>query len=505
MTKHALISVSDKTGIVPFAKVIQKYGYEIISTGGTAKSLKEAGIKTKDISEITEFPEMMDGRVKTLHPKIHGGLLAVRENKEHMSIAKKHAIEMIDLVIVNLYPFEATIQKKGVSLEEAIENIDIGGPSMLRSAAKNHHSVAVVTDPKDYNHIIEEMEKHDGAITQETKKALAVKVFSMTAHYDSLIYHYLNNQYKPGEVFQSQKMPEKITFSYSKAQDLRYGENPHQIAAYYGHPYKQLHGKELSFNNIIDMDAAWAITSDFSEPAVAIVKHTNPCGAAIGKDLSEAYSKALASDPVSAFGGIVSLNKPVDAKTAKKISETFYEIVVAPSFEKEALSILEEKKNLRLIERQFWGEGFDVKRTDAGLLVQTRDEYVENEKDFKVVTKTKPQHMTELVFAMKICRHVKSNAIVLTKDGATIGVGAGQMSRIDSLQNAAKKAGEKAKGAVLASDAFFPFKDNVDLAAQIGIKEIIQPGGSVRDQESIDACNEYGISMVFTGIRHFKH
>jgi phosphoribosylaminoimidazolecarboxamide formyltransferase/IMP cyclohydrolase len=498
---RALISVSDKTGITDLAKELVKLGFELISTGGTSKALKEAGIKVMDISDVTGFPEMLDGRVKTLHPKIHGGLLSLRDNKEHMKTCKEHGIELIDLVIVNLYPFEKTIQKKDVTLEEAIENIDIGGPSMLRSAAKNYRSVGVVTDPADYPLVLQELKDNQGQLTAGTKARLAVKVFAVTSYYDSLIYNYLQEQYKTD----TSVLPETMTIGLRKAQDLRYGENPHQTAAYYGSPYNCLQGKELSFNNIIDIDAAAMIVADFTEPAAAIIKHTNPCGAAIGKDIMEAYSKALAADPVSAFGGIVGLNREVTKPLAEKMAELFLEVIVAPSYSAEALTVLSAKKNLRLITTDFSVSGYDLKRTVHGFLVQDRDKMTTTEKDLKVVTKKNPAMLNDLLFAWKICRHVKSNAIVLAKDGVVVGVGAGQMSRIDALELALKKSRSAPIGTVMASDAYFPFRDCVDKAKAAGIVEIVQPGGSIRDQESVDACNEHGIAMVFTGRRHFKH
>ncbi|MFC1517813.1 bifunctional phosphoribosylaminoimidazolecarboxamide formyltransferase/IMP cyclohydrolase [Candidatus Margulisiibacteriota bacterium] len=498
---RALISVSDKTGIEELAKELVAMDFEIISTGGTSKALKKAGLNVKDISDITGFPEMLDGRVKTLHPKIHGGLLSLRANKEHMQTVEEHGIGLIDLVIVNLYPFEKTIQKEKVTLEEAIENIDIGGPSMLRSAAKNYQSVGVVTDPSDYPVVIKELKENNGQLTKETKEKLAVKVFEQTSYYDGLIFNYLKGQYSNG----SEPMPEKFALSLPKAQELRYGENPHQKAAYYGKPYKQLQGKELSFNNIIDIDAAAMIVADFKEPAATVIKHTNPCGAATDKDIFKAYEKALAGDPVSAFGGIVGLNREVPEELAAKLVELFLEVIVAPSFSKEALKILKEKKNLRLIETDFTQAPYDIKRTVHGLLVQDRDEMTTTKKDLKTVTNTKSKDTDNLLFAWKMCRHVKSNAIVLAKDSALLGVGAGQMSRIDSLELAIKKSRSDTKGSVMASDAFFPFRDCVDKAKEAGITEIIQPGGSKRDQESIDACNEHKIAMLFTGKRHFKH
>jgi phosphoribosylaminoimidazolecarboxamide formyltransferase / IMP cyclohydrolase len=499
---RALISVSDKTGIVELAKELVTLDFEIISTGGTSKVLKEAGLQTMDISDVTEFPEMLDGRVKTLHPKIHGGLLSLRDNKEHMATCQEHGIELIDLVVVNLYPFEKTIQKENVTLEEAIENIDIGGPSMLRSAAKNYQSVGVVTDPEDYAKVIEELKNNKGKLTKETKEALGIKVFEKTAYYDSVIFNFLNKQKKDQKA-----LPQKMTIPLTKAQDLRYGENPQQKAAYYGKPFEQLQGKELSFNNIIDIDSAAAIVADFKDdkPFVAILKHTNPCGAALGETIEEAYTKALAGDPTSAFGGIVGLNKEVTKELAAKLLEMFLEVIIAPGYSKEALELLETKKNLRLIISDFSSDALDMKRTGHGLLIQDRDEMLTTEKELTIPTNKKPADIENLLFAWKMCRHVKSNAIVLVKDKALLGVGAGQMSRIDALELAIKKAQADTTGSVMASDAFFPFRDCVDKAKNSGIIEIIQPGGSIRDEESITACNEHEMSMAFTGRRHFKH
>lgn len=494
---RALVSVSDKTGIVEFCQGLAALGFEIVSTGGTSRVLKEHGLKTIDISEVTQFPEMLDGRVKTLHPKIHGGLLALRDNPEHIAICKKQGITFIDLVVVNLYPFEQTIADPDIELTEAIENIDIGGPSMLRSAAKNYRSVGVITDPADYAPVLAELKKNK-ELSLPTKERLAVKVYERTAAYDQAISAYLNKTLLKKDMSAA---------GLGAAQKLRYGENPHQNAVYIGRPYTQLHGKELSFNNIIDIDAAQNIVADFSEPAVAIIKHTNPCGAAIGKTLEEAYDKALACDPVSAFGGIIGVNRPVSAELAEKVAKLFVEVIAAPEYTPEALAKLKEKKNIRLIKTEFVITGPDVKRTNNGYLVQDRDQMLTTEKDLQLKTKKAPQDVQNLLFAWKICRHVKSNAIVLAKDCATIGVGAGQMSRIDAFDCAVKKAENSAqlKGCVLASDAYFPFRDVVDKAASLGIAEIIQPGGSIRDAESIAACDEHDIAMVFTGRRHFKH
>lgn len=493
---RALVSVSDKTGIVDFCKGLVELGFDVVSTGGTSKTLKEHGVKNIDISEVTNFPEMLDGRVKTLHPKIHGGLLALRNNPEHVATCKKHEITFIDLVVVNLYPFEQTIANPDIKLHEAIENIDIGGPSMLRSAAKNYQSVGVITDPADYPKILAELKANQCQLTLKTKEELAVKVFIRTSAYDSAIAAYLSRSL--------------VGVAAGPAtQKLRYGENPHQNAVYIGKPYEQLHGKELSFNNIIDIDAAQNIVADFTEPAIAIIKHTNPCGAAIGKTIEQAYDKALACDPVSAYGGIVGANRTVTAELAERVAKLFVEVVVAPDFAPEALAKLQEKKNIRLIKTDFTITGQDIKRTNNGYLIQDRDEMQTTEKALELKTKVAPKNLTDLLFAWKICRHVKSNAIVLAKDGAAIGVGAGQMSRIDALNCAIRKAqeqnGDKIKGSVLASDAFFPFRDVVDTVAKLGVTEIVQPGGSVRDEESIVACNEHGLAMVFTGRRHFKH
>ncbi len=511
--KRALISVSDKAGIVDFAKELARFGVEIISTGGTAKALKDAGLKVIGISEVTDFPEMLDGRVKTLHPAIHGGLLAIRDNKEHMDKIAEHAITPIDMVVVNLYPFAATIAKEGVTLEEAIEQIDIGGPSMLRSAAKNFDGVTVIVDPARYGEVLFEMKKNDGATLRETRFALAKEVFRITGEYDSLI-----NQYLSGE----EDFPNVLNLRFKKLQSLRYGENPHQRAAYYSEldPPKhslvmaeQLHGIELSFNNILDLEAAWSLCAEFTVPAVVIIKHNNPCGVALSGDILSAYEKAHSVDPTSAFGGIIALNRPVDEAVAAKIGETFVEAVIAPAFHEEALEILTQKKNIRLMymgeEREETDKSFDIKRVDGGVLVQDKDTIKEARSEMKVATKTKPteNEFEDLLFAWRLAKHVKSNAIVLAKDLKAVGIGAGQMSRVDSSELAIKKAGGPAacKGAVVASDAFFPFRDSIDALAKVGVKAIIQPGGSVKDEEVIAACDEHGIAMVFTGKRHFKH
>lgn len=513
MIKRALISVSDKTGIVDFAKKLADMGVEIISTGGTAKALEEAGITVIGISEVTGFPECLDGRVKTLHPRIHGGLLAIRDNQEHMDTLKEFGIETIDMVIVNLYPFRKTIEKKDVALAEAIENIDIGGPSMLRAAAKNYRYVAVVVDPSDYDKVLEEVEAK-GEVSAETKFKLAAKVFSHTASYDCLIANYLlENAGLP-------QYPETITMTFEKLQDLRYGENPHQTAAYYKEmlPSKgdlvnavQLHGKELSFCNINDVSGALQALKEFEEPAAVAVKHATPCGIGVAENIYQAYLKAFNADPVSIFGGIIALNRTVDAETAAEINKIFIEIVIAPAYTEEALEILKGKKNIRLLQLdgiEYAAPGrLDVKKISGGLLLQEEDQKDFDINDLKYVTEQKPteEQMKDLMFAWKVVKHVKSNAIVVAKDSMTLGIGGGQVNRIWPTEMSLERAGEAAKGAVLASDAFFPFNDVVQAAVKAGIKAIIQPGGSLRDQDSIDECNKHGIAMVFTGMRHFRH
>jgi len=505
---RALISVSNKAGVVELAKGLQKLGIEIISTGGTAKVLKENGIKVKDISEVTGFPEMLDGRVKTLHPKVHGGILAVRSNKEHVRQIKEYEIEPIDLVVVNLYPFEETIRKSD-RLEDAIENIDVGGPAMVRSAAKNYRDVAIVVDPKDYDAVLKELKENDKSLSEKTREKLAAKAFSHTARYDSIISGHLR------EKFGVREPPETLTVSYKKIQELRYGENPHQKAALYQGEKacgiagaKQLHGKQLSFNNIVDLDAALGLVREFDEPTAVIVKHGNPCGVASDKNIVNAYKKAHACDPMSAYGGIIALNRRVDVATAKEITSTFIEALIAPGYDPEALEVLKLKKDLRAVELS--GDSIDIlqlKQVSGGMLVQDNDALLLRPEEMKVVTKKKPtkEEMEDLLFAWKVVKHAKSNAIVVVKEKQAIGVGAGQMSRVDSVEIAVKKAGDKAKGAVLASDAFFPFSDGVKKAAEAGITAVIQPGGSIRDAEVIEAANQHDIAMVFTGVRHFKH
>lgn len=520
MIKRALISVSNKEGLVEFARGLRELGVEILSTGGTAKALQEAGIEVTAVSDVTGFPEILDGRVKTLHPKIHGGILAIRDNNEHMQQISKLGIEPIDLVAINLYPFKQTIEKPGVTLEEAIENIDIGGPSMLRSAAKNHKDVVVIVDPEDYPLILDELKKK-GNIDGKQRIKLACKVFEHTAHYDALISGYLEKQILADEPadLAVKEFPENLTLAYEKIQYLRYGENPHQKAAFYGEigrhsgtlaGAKQLGGKELSFNNINDADAALKAVREFDMPAAVGLKHTNPCGVACSDNIYDAYVKAYAADPVSIFGGIVALNRPVDARTAEELVKIFLEIVIAPGYEPEALEILKTKKNLRILEVDFDNKsdfGLDMKKVSGGLLVQELDIKDFDESDLKVVTKRAPsdKEMKDLLFGWKVVKHVKSNAIVLAKDLITVGVGAGQVNRIWPTEQSIAHAGDKAKGAVLASDAFFPFSDVVEAAADAGITAIIQPGGSLRDEDSIKAADVNDIAMVFTGMRHFRH
>lgn len=509
--KRALVSVSDKTGIVEFVEGLVNLGFEIISTGGTKRALEQAGLKPIGISDVTGFPEIMDGRVKTLHPKVHGGLLAVRSNPDHMNQLEELGIETIDLVCVNLYPFKQTVQKEGVSHEEIIENIDIGGPSMLRSASKNYQSVTVVTDPSDYEKVLSEFKEY-GDTTLETREALAAKVFRTTAQYDAMIADYLTK--KEGNEF-----PEKLTITFDKVQDLRYGENPHQKAAFYKGMMpkyslanaQQLHGKELSYNNIQDGNAAIEILKDFEGQYAAVgLKHMNPCGVGIGDCIEAAWDKAYEADPVSIFGGIVALNDKVEASLAEKLSKIFLEIVIAPDFSEEALEILTRKKNIRLMKLDTTlstNTALKYTNVNDGLLVQEMDMHTITEADVHCVTNRKPteDEMRQMLFGWKVVKHVKSNAIVLVKDDMTIGVGAGQMNRVGAAKIAIEQAGDKAKGSVLASDAFFPMPDTVEAAAAAGVTAIIQPGGSIKDQLSVDECNRHGITMVYTNIRHFKH
>ena len=506
MTKRALISVSDKTNIVEFAKGLEKHGFEIISTGGTFTYLKNNGVACISIEDVTHFPEILEGRVKTLHPKIHGGLLSKRGNELHNKHVAENNIEYIDLVCVNLYPFEATVKKEGVSEEEIIENIDIGGPSMLRSAAKNFNDVTVVTDIRDYDRILNELE--NGGITLATRRSLAIKVFNTTASYDAAIANYFKKA--------DNLIPEKLTLFYTLEDTLRYGENPHQKAYHYvqdnNESYAlqnavQLHGKEMSYNNIQDASAALDILAEFDEIACVAVKHMNPCGVAIGKDVFEAYSRAYDADPVSIFGGIVAINGVVDKATAEKMHSIFLEIILAVDYDDEALEILTKKKNLRIYKLGDKNNNHEqqIKSVRGGILVQ--DFNSELAESYEVVTDKQPtkEQMSDLEFGLKVVKHVKSNAIVVVKNGQTLGIGAGQMNRVGSCKIALEQAGALADGAVLASDAFFPMRDSADLAAEYNIAAIVQPGGSIRDQESIDACNEKGVAMLFSKIRHFKH
>ncbi len=515
--KRALISVSDKEGIVDFAKALEKLGIEIISTGGTARLLKDVQIKVKLISEVTNFPEILDGRVKTLHPLIFGGILARSDNSLHREQLAAQQIEKIGLVVVNLYPFQKTISQKEVELEEAIENIDIGGPSLLRAAAKNYQDVAVVINPQDYPVILEELEKNQGEISLETKKRLATEVFEHTSFYDGIIVHYLRKNL----LKKSTSFPQTLNLLGEKVSDLRYGENPHQSASFYKEVLVkeanlgdavQLGGKELSFNNLVDLGAVLEMVKDFQEPTIVFVKHTNPCGLASALTIEEAYQKAYQGDPLSAYGSIIGINKVVGTKLADLINETpFVEAVLAPDFEGEALNILRQKKNRRLIKvRDLKNRDVqikDIKKIPGGFLVQDRNIKEITTKDLKVVTKRKPnkKELEELLFSWKAVKQVKSNAIVLTKNKQTVGVGAGQMSRVDSVLIAIRKSEGRSKGSYLASDAFFPFRDSIDEAVKAGVTAIIQPGGSKRDEEVIAAANEHNLAMVFTGVRCFKH
>jgi phosphoribosylaminoimidazolecarboxamide formyltransferase/IMP cyclohydrolase len=548
--RRVLISVSDKTGIIDFARGLKDFGVEIISTGGTAKALREAGLEVRDVSDVTGFPEMMDGRVKTLHPRVHGGLLALRDNPEHVAAMDQHGIEPIDMVVVNLYPFQETIMKEGVTREEAIEQIDIGGPAMIRSAAKNAQSVAVVVLPKQYDLVLTEFKENTGALSLGMRNRLATEAFNQTSAYDAYIAAYLSGVLTRGmeghqgiaaacggggAMFTSRRVenaeapesmeelesiaqlpipPDSASISISKTRDLRYGENPHQLAALYGMGTglanaELLSGKEMSFNNYVDADAAWQLVVDFEETACAIIKHTNPAGVGLGANPAAAYQRALATDPVSAFGGIVAFNRIVDRAAAEEVTKIFTEVVIAPDFLSTALEVLQAKKNLRVLRM---GEierngGLEFKQISGGALVQTRDDHKLSKEDLKIVTTRHPsaEELDALLFAWTVCKHTKSNAIVYANANQTVGVGAGQMSRIDSVKIGAMRAQLPVTGSVLASDAFFPFRDGIDEAAKHGITAVIQPGGSVRDEEVIAAANEHGLAMVFTGIRHFKH
>ncbi len=556
--RRALISVSNKTGIVEFARRLRRFDVEIISTGGTARVLREAGIEVRDISDVTGFPEMLDGRVKTLHPRIHGALLALRDNPEHQSAMDEQGIEPIDLVVVNLYPFEQTVAREGVTLDEAIEQIDIGGPAMVRSSAKNFHEVAVLVSPGLYRKVADELQINRGALLLSTRARLARLAFLQTAKYDRAIVHYLSSRvHPPGEKTLSDPaldevgqhfsvtrekvrttqstetevvrnsedqvrpdaqdpFPDGIVLSCRKLFDLRYGENPHQQAALYsaeraggiGHA-ERLSGKEMSFNNYVDSDAAWRLVCDFDDLACAIIKHTNPAGVGLGATAEEAYRKALATDPLSAFGGIVAFNQTVNEEAARAMTAVFTEVIVAPEYTATAIEILRAKKNLRVL-RPGTSEAIDeveYRQISGGMLVQTRDTEKLAEGDLKIVSKRPPteEEIRSLLFAWTVCKHTKSNAIIYAREGQTVGVGAGQMSRVDSVKIGAMRAQLPLRGSVLASDAFFPFRDGIDEAAKHGISAVIQPGGSVRDEEVVAAVNEHGLAMVFTGVRHFKH
>ncbi len=521
--RRAIVSVTDKTGVVEFAKELSRSGVEIISTGGTAELLKKSGINVVPISSYTGFPEMLDGRLKTLHPKIHGGILGIRDNEAHQKEMESSGIPPIDMVVVNLYAFEDTVAK-GCTLDHAIENIDIGGPTMIRASAKNYNDVAVVVDHGDYGAILKEMNEKHGCLGGKTRFSLAKKVFQLTARYDAAISNYLGSVADVPGMEEPKKFPDTFTIQFEKAQDLRYGENPHQLAAFYrtragkdglGRT-NQLQGKELSYNNILDLNAALQIVSEFHEPAAVIIKHNNPCGVAMSKDgILKAYEKAYECDRVSAFGGIVGFNRAVTKEAAETLSRIFLEAVIAPGFDKEALGVFSAKKNLRVIDvgavkdlKKFCPDDLDIKKVCGGVLLQTMD--TESASDLKTVTERGPdeRELEDLLFAWNVCKHVKSNAIILANGMRTLGIGAGQMSRIDSTRIAIMKAADAGldiKGSVLASDAFFPFRDNVDMAAKHGITAIIQPGGSIKDEEVIKAANERGIAMVFTGVRHFRH
>ena len=536
LIKRALISVTNKTGIVEFAQALEsEFGVEIISTGGTARVLKEAGVKVIPIEAYTGFPEMMDGRVKTLHPRVHGGLLCRRDNRDHIADAQAHDIGMIDLVCVNLYEFEKTVENPHVTFADAIEHIDIGGPSMLRSAAKNNDFVTVVSDPADYSAVLTEMRENDGATTRETRRRLALKVFQTTAAYDGAIAAYLSGvittekeEGSEAAVESAEKFPRIFTIEATKEQDLRYGENPQQSAAFYRLPNaserslaraQQIQGKPLSYNNLLDTDAAWTAVREFSEPAVIILKHQNPCGSAVAENIVEAYDRAFSCDPTSAFGGIIAANREIPLEFVEHfadIQKQFVEVLIAPSYTAEARERLSKRKNLRVLATGgiTHGGGLEVRTVDGGLLVQDLDLACEDAKTFSVPTKRQPtsDELDDLLFAWKVCKTVKSNAILVAKDRMGLGMGPGQPNRVDTALLACERAeqacarrGIAVVGLVAASDAFFPFRDNVDTLAAHGVTAIIQPGGSVRDEESIEACNEHDIAMVFTGVRHFRH
>jgi len=520
--RRAVLSVTDKTGLVDFARKLAALKIELVSTGGTAKLLRDSDIMVKDISDLTGFPEMLDGRVKTLHPKVHGGILHRRDDPAHVAAVQQHGIQPIDMVVVNLYAFEKTAAKPGVKFEELIENIDIGGPSMIRSAAKNFHDVAIVTSPADYDSIADELQKENGSLSLATRWRLAQKAFATTAAYDSAIASTLEQIIEPVGTAapgcpaerSSAAFPATLRLSFHKTLDLRYGENPHQKAAMYSDGSsvgvansRQVQGKELSYNNIVDLQAAWDLAQEFEEPVVAIIKHTNPCGTATGRTLAEAYKRALECDPVSAFGGVIGVNRPIDIAAAEEMHKLFLEVIAAPGFDDAAKEKFASKKNLRLVEVKPANQKWILKNVSGGMLVQDVDMRPLSDADLKVVTKRPPtpEETRALLFAWKVCKHVKSNAIVYARDGQSVGVGAGQMSRVDSAKIGAMKAQLPLKGTVAASDAFFPFPDGVEEIAKAGATAIIQPGGSQRDPEVIEAADRLGLAMLFTGVRHFRH
>lgn len=521
MIKQALISVSDKTGVLEFARELSALGVKLLSTGGTAKLLADNGLAVTEVADYTGFPEMLDGRVKTLHPKVHGGILARRDFPEHVAALEQHGIPTIDMVVVNLYPFQQTVAKAECSLEDAIENIDIGGPTMLRSSAKNHKDVTVIVDPSDYAVVLAEMKANNNVVSYDTKFTLAKKVFAHTAQYDGAITNYLTSLGEDKAHTTRSAYPQTLNLHFDKVQEMRYGENPHQSAAFYRDlktvdgalaNYKQLQGKELSYNNIADSDAAWECVKSFQESACVIVKHANPCGVAVAPTPFEAYSKALQTDPTSAFGGIIAFNRELDGKAAEIVAKQFVEVLIAPSFTAEAKAIFAAKQNVRLLEIALGSEvnQYDVKRVGGGLLVQAPDAKNVLQEELRVVSKLQPtpQQMADMMFAWRVAKYVKSNAIVFCGNGMTLGVGAGQMSRIDSARIAsikAQNAGLSLAGSAVASDAFFPFRDGLDVVVDAGATCVIHPGGSMRDQEVIDAADERGVVMVYTGTRHFRH
>jgi phosphoribosylaminoimidazolecarboxamide formyltransferase / IMP cyclohydrolase len=521
MIKQALISVSDKSGIVDFAKSLHELGVKLLSTGGTAKLLADAGLPVTEVADYTGFPEMLDGRVKTLHPKVHGGILARRDMPEHMAALERHGIPTIDMLVVNLYPFVQTVAKEHCTLDEAIENIDIGGPTMLRSAAKNHRDVTVIVDPADYATVLDEMRANDNTVGYATNFRLATKVFAHTAQYDGAITNYLTSLGEDRQHATRSKYPSMLNLAFAKVQDLRYGENPHQSAAFYRDPspsagalanYRQLQGKELSYNNIADADAAWECVKTFDSPACVIIKHANPCGVAVAASSAEAYAKAFQTDPTSAFGGIIAFNREVDEATAQGVAKQFVEVVLAPSFSEAAKHVFAAKQNVRLLEVPL-GDGanaYDLKRVGGGLLVQSADVKNVRPHELRVVTKRHPtpKEMDDLLFAWRVAKFVKSNAIVFCGNGMTLGVGAGQMSRVDSARIAsikAQNANLSLNGSAVASDAFFPFRDGLDVVVAAGATCVIQPGGSMRDDEVIAAADEHNVAMIVTGTRHFRH